>query len=396
MDAVSILIGIACGAAVVLLVLLVRRRPDADLARRLAEETYARQAVELDRIIAQLRDTFGSLSKDALKQNTEQFLQLADTRLESQTRTAAQVLEEKKKLIDATLQQVATKIGEVHNTVQRADTERKASHERLVDRLGEAAKATDRLQATTGQLREALASPARRGQWGERMAADVLRLAGFVENVNYRKQATVESGQRPDYTFFLPNDLVVNMDVKFPLDNYLKYLDAAEDAAAASARDAFLRDVRGSIKAVGTREYIDPAGGTVDYVLLFIPNEQIYGFIHESDSTLIDDAIKKKVVFCSPLTLYAILAVIRQAVENFRLEEASDEILALLGSFRNEWDKYGDVVGTLGRRLEQVMKAYAELTTTRTRQLERSLDKIDDLRQRRGVALPEEGQSGNS
>ena len=27
-----------------------------------------------------------------------------------------------------------------------------------------------------------------RGQWGERMAEDVLRLAGFVEGVNYRKR----------------------------------------------------------------------------------------------------------------------------------------------------------------------------------------------------------------
>ena len=46
------------------------------------------------------------------------------------------------------------------------------------------------------QLRKILASPKPRGQWGERMADDVLRLAGLREHVNYRKQKAVEGGSR--------------------------------------------------------------------------------------------------------------------------------------------------------------------------------------------------------
>ena len=64
------------------------------------------------------------------------------------------------------------------------------------------------LSEHTQQLREALASSKVRGQWGERMAEDVLRLAGFLEGVNYRRQATLdERGGRPDYTFLMPNGL---------------------------------------------------------------------------------------------------------------------------------------------------------------------------------------------
>ena len=66
-----------------------------------------------------------------------------------------------------------------------------------------------------------------RGQWGERIAEDVLRLSGFLEGVNYLRQHTLtDSGGRPDYTFLMPNGLVMHMDVKFPLDNYLRFLDA--------------------------------------------------------------------------------------------------------------------------------------------------------------------------
>jgi DNA recombination protein RmuC len=118
--------------------------------------------------------------------------------------------------------------------------------------------------------------------------------------------------------------------------------------------------------------------------------EQVYGFIHEHDPFLLDEALRQKVVLCSPLTLYAVLAVIRQAAENFRLEQTSREILSLLGAFRKEWPRYSEVMERMGKRLEEAMKQYEALASTRTRKLERQLDKIEDLRSAEGVALPPE------
>ena len=196
------------------------------------------------------------------------------------------------------------------------------------------AEQTGKLQETTGQLKAALASTKARGQWGERMAEDVLRLAGFIEGVNYRKQKTLETvGTRPDYTFLLPQDLTVNMDVKFPLDNYMRYLDADGETDKERHKNQFIKDVRRRIKEVTTREYINPAENTVDYVIVFIPNEQVYAFINENDSSVLDEALKHKVILCSPITLYAVLAVIRQAVDNFNLEKTAAQIMSLLGTF---------------------------------------------------------------
>ena len=80
------------------------------------------------------------------------------------------------------------------------------------------AELTQHLATTTQSLREALANPKARGQWGERMAEDILRHAGFIEHVNYEKQVAVEGGRTiPDFTFFLPKGQVLYMDVKFPL-----------------------------------------------------------------------------------------------------------------------------------------------------------------------------------
>lgn len=159
------------------------------------------------------------------------------------------------------------------------------------------------------------------------MAEDVLRLAGFIEGVQYRKQRQVVDGTaRPDFTFFV-QDQLLNMDVKTPMVEYQRYLTSSTDQEGDAAAKAFKRDVRARIKEVATRDYIDPEGGTLDYMLVFIPNEQIYGFIHENDPGLLDEALQKKVVLCSPLTLFAILAVIRQASENFKLAQQTNEIL---------------------------------------------------------------------
>jgi DNA recombination protein RmuC len=98
--------------------------------------------------------------------------------------------------------------------------------------------------------------------------------------------------------------------------------------------------VRLRLREVTRRDYVDPASGTVDCVLLFIPNEQVYAFIQEHDRTILDDALRSKVVFCSPVTLFAVLAVIRQAVDNFQLSRTSDEILARLQGFEKQWDRF--------------------------------------------------------
>ena len=126
------------------------------------------------------------------------------------------------------------------------------------------------------------------------MAADVLRAAGMVEGVNYRRQVAMVGGRVPDFTFLLPKGLEMNMDVKFPIDNYLRYLDATSDGDRSTALSAFQRDVRGRVKEITTRDYIDPER-TVDHVLLFIPNESVYSFIHENDSELLDRAMAEKV-----------------------------------------------------------------------------------------------------
>jgi DNA recombination protein RmuC len=385
----GVLAGFILGLAVASILKLFQTKSAKKIAAELLVESDTQRKETINAIMSDLKASFGSLSLDALTKSTEEFLKLAKSKLDSEREISIRELSSKKGLIDEQLKRMTTELESVSRMVKELEKDRVEKFGELTSQLKATGVQTAALMQTTNTLREALASTKIRGQWGERMAEDVLRMAGFIENVNYLKQKSMEGiGTRPDFTFLLPKELKLNMDVKFPLDNYIKFLEAGSDLERSEFRNDFLKDVKARIKEVTSREYINPEHNTLDYVLLFIPNEQIYAFIHEQDSAILDNSIKSKVVLCSPITLFAVLAVIRQAVENFALEQTSNEILSLLGSFKKQWDAFLTKLKVLGKRIGDAQKEYEALMTTRRRQLERPLNRIEELRTQRD--LPEQ------
>jgi DNA recombination protein RmuC len=357
--------------ATVAVVLATRRRepPPAVPVEELLRESAEARAAERDA---------------AVKAAVDHLVRMNEQMLAAERRLGSQDLEGKKSLIDHELGAMRGDLQKLTTLVHDIEKERREHVGELTSQLREAGRNTQVLAETTQSLREALSSTTARGQWGERMADDVLRLAGFVDGVNYRRRQAIAgggpgAGRIPDYTFLLPQGLSLHMDVKFPLNNYLKYLDATSDVERERWRKEFLKDVRLRLKEVTSRDY-DAGADTVDCVLLFIPNESVYAFIQEQDRTILDDALRDKVVFCSPLTLFAVLAVIRQAVDNFRLSQTTQEILGLLQGFEKQWAKFVEQMDKVGRNLRTASGAFDELEGTRKRMLERELDKIEVVR----------------
>jgi DNA recombination protein RmuC len=333
--------------------------------------------------LAPLAEQVARLADEQRHAHDETLNRLLDTNralLEQERLRAGSELDGKKSLIDQQLVTMTGELDKVSELVRTLDGGQRKAYGELSNELRRQHEGLTALSEHTQQLREALASSKARGQWGERMAEDVLRLAGLLEGVNYRKQATLGNSGRPDYTFMMPNGRVMHMDVKFPLDNYVRHLEATNDVERKQFRDQFLRDVRDRVKELNQRGYLDATDETVDCLLMFIPNEQVYAFVHEHDRAILDDAMRNKIVVCSPLTLYAVLAVVRQAVDNFQLERTSSEILSLLGEFSRQWEKYATQLEKVQQRFEQVAKEYSGLMTTRHRALQRPLDKIEHLR----------------
>lgn len=412
MDAMNDPIAIALVAAVVVLVAAVaavatwavaRRQltsapavdhDEVEMRTRLAVSEAVGGAVRS--VLDDLRAIAGRDRDEAITAALHQSAVLGREQFAAAAASQAADLGAKKDLIEQNLGAVR---AEVRQELDRLGSIVRQLSERSAEKFGEVDKSLQvhsevaaALATSTRALSEALSNPQARGQWGERMAEDVLRLAGLVEGVNYVKQAQLQGGTgRPDYTFTLPKGHQLYMDVKFPMASYLRYLEAASDGDRRAHLKQFLTDVRARVKELAKRDYSrESASSSVDYVLLFMPNEQLTSFIVENDPALLDDALGDRVVVCSPLTLFAFLGVIRQAFDAFVLEQTSDEILKLIGGFSKEWDKYTASANKVKSRFDSVAREFDSLVGTRRRALERPLRHLEDLRRQRN--LPIEGQ----
>jgi DNA recombination protein RmuC len=378
--AATILILIAIFALVVLPRMLARNSREL-LASFESEREAREREFEL-----RLRDSQATIAQA----QTDSFLNLAQTHLKQQTELGEQQLKSRQEAIDKQLEGIGKELRAVQEHVARSDKAQSQSMAQVAEAVRNSKEATNLLQRDTQKLSEALAGSQSRGRWGERIAEDVLRVAGFVEGINYLKQQTTDEGSRPDYTFLLPDQRRLNMDVKMPMAAFNRYLEAATDAERELAAKDFLRDTKSRIKEVTTRDYINPTEGTLDYTLVFIPNEQVYGFIHEQDAAIVDFALQNRVVICSPLTLFAVLAVIRQSADNFRLEAKTREIQSAIGDFRKQWELYKDHTEKVARSFRTASGQWEDLTGVRERQLDKAIEKIDGLKSgAEALAAPE-------
>jgi DNA recombination protein RmuC len=322
-------------------------------------------------MIEGLKEKFGELSLQSMAKTSEQLVQLNQRELESQQKQGSKELQGAKQLIDAELKRMASELEQMKKT-------RAEQFAELNTQLKVHSERSQALELQAKALSETLGSNQARGAWGERMAEDILRTAGFVEGVNYLKQND-QGGARPDFTFLLPQDLILNMDVKFPYKQFVRVIESETEDDRERFAKAFMTDVKARLKEVSGKAYIDPQANTVDYVLLFIPNDQIYAFLHQRDRSLLDDALKQKIVLCSPGTLFAVLAIVRQAMDSFKIQERSDQLLGMIGGLNKEWGKYSERIDSLKKQHETFSRTLDDLTTTRRNQLNKQFQRVTSL-----------------
>jgi DNA recombination protein RmuC len=258
---------------------------------------------------------------------------------------------------------------------QKGVVDLKTQNAAIREQLANTAKITEGLQVSTEGLKNLLANNRLRGEWGEQVAEDLLMAAGFVEKVNYVKQATTNEG-RPDFTILLPDGYKLNVDAKFPFDDLITYQEAKTDTDKKRALNAFSTAVKNKIREVSTKDYIDPENQTLDFVLMFIPNEMIFSFVYEKLPDINEYASRQKVVLAGPFGFTAVLRLVLQAHKNFHHEKSLVQILGLISKFQEEYQKFGESMERLGKQLETAQKTFTEVEGTRNRQLTRVVEQI--------------------
>ena len=362
-------VGLAVGLviAVVAVLVVLQRKPGVAAPAPVAGAQPTLSAADIREVI---REIHGETLRDLADQ-------AKDDRQDAISTAARQVGE----VIDTTKKQIDEKMG-------RLETEISKLREANSEKFGNVDTAVAGLAQQTQALNKVLSSSQGRGNWGEKMLVDILMQAGFDRGINYEMQEKLEAGGKPDFTFHLPTDRVLYLDSKFPMENYLKYFEAQDDNTRKIMKDAFIKNVEDRVKELQDRDYVhQSSANALDYVLLFIPNEGVLGFIQQHKPSLIDEAVAKLVVLCSPLTLYAFLGVVRQATASFAMEQNANEVLRLLTNFGKAWGSYVKNLKEIAGHFEKMQKKLKAVTTGRVFSgVNKPLREIEDLAKSRGIS----------
>jgi DNA recombination protein RmuC len=356
--------------AIIAIVVLAQRRPSSAPSVVNGQQSLT---------AAEIREVIREIHTETLRNLAEQAKDDRDDAINTATREMGNAIDHTKKQLDETIGRVEEEL----DRLRQANTEKFGNVDNAVSRLSEQAAA----------LTKVLSSAQGRGNWGERMLEDILSNSGFKRGVNYDVQETLSEGGRPDYSFYLPPNRVVYLDSKFPLENYLKYCDAKDDATRRIYRDNFLKNVEQRVKELEKRDYVSQSDRqALDTVLLFIPNDGVVAFIQENKPTLIDDAARKKVVFCSPLTLYMFLSMMHQAASSFYMEQNANEILRLLQKFSKSWTGYVKYLKEVAKSFDKIQARLKSVTVGRIfGSVNKPLAEIEELARVRGIDAGNEG-----
>ena len=287
--------------------------------------------------------------------------------------------------------------SQIHKLLNKSDQ----TVREFLEKTGEIKSSITGVDQQTRNLISVLNNNQSRGQWAEFQVEDLLGVMEYKDGIHYETQKIMSSGNKPDFTFYLPDNKTINMDSKFPLTIYMEISKLNRDLEDDSLDEISRREITDLIKSknkefldraiknkideTSTREgYISPEEDTVDFVLMYIPLENLYHFLLTStigakNTPVIQYAFAQKVILVSPQTLMAYLETIRHSMKLFSLQTDTKNILSTHEKVKNEIRKFLDSFDETTKKLDQTVKAFDSLKTTRVNKLEKSFEELDEV-----------------
>lgn len=241
--------------------------------------------------------------------------------------------------------------------------------------LGEATRRMEQVGRDITGLEQILRAPKMRGGFGEMLLERLL--AEILPADAYRLQHGFRSGDKVDAAILVAGRLVP-VDSKFPLENFRRMVEEADEEQRRPARRAFLKDVRNRVDEIA-KKYIVPDENTFDFALMYIPAENVYYEVilrdESGEDSLLGYSLSRRVVPVSPNSFYAYLQVILLGLRGLRIEQNAREILGVLGRLQGDAARVREHFDTLGRHITNAKNKYDEAATS----LARLEGKIEDV-----------------
>ena len=267
--------------------------------------------------------------------------------------------------------------------------------------LGEMKELSNGVTSNIHSLNRVLTNVKARGTWAE------VQLEGLLEqsipNMYDKNVATNKnSSKRVEFAVRIPESdgsgriTYLPIDSKFPLEDYTRLCAAADGGDAQEVercKKALEQRVKEEARAV--REYIH-VPDTTPFAILYLATEGLYAETTSSRSGLPEQLIRENIMLAGPMTITALLNSLSIGFRAVTINEKANEIRALLGAVRLQYDKFG---GLLEKARKKISEAGGTIDDAlkRSSLIQRKLktaDEIDAARARELLGLPELWEEG--
>ena len=300
---------------------------------------------------------FKALSSDALRQNNSAFLELAKATLGQFQQKAEGDLQARQQAIDAVVKPLKESLEKVDAKIGEIEKARANAYGALGEQLKSLNTAQLQLQSEASKLSTALRSTSYAGSWGELQLRRVVELADMLPYCDFAEQQT-SGALRADLVVRLPGGQRIVVDAKSPVHSYREAIEAIDEVARAAKLLDHAQKIRGHIDALGAKNYWEQFQPAPEFVVLFVPGDHFLTAALQSDSTLLERAITRKVLLATPTTLIALLRAAAYGWRQESLSKNAEEVSRLGRDLYDRVSTFADHLDKVGRGLEAAVKGY--------------------------------------
>lgn len=310
---------------------------------------------------AKLTQTFADLASRSLKANSDNFLLLAEENLGKQHEKAKRELSEREKAVEALVKPITDALKSSQKQISELEKSRSEAYGSIKNQLEAMQLSQKSLTQETHNLVKALRRPEVRGRWGEITLRRLVELAGMVEHCDFMEQVHKEgNGQviRPDMVVRMPEQRVLVVDVKTPLDAYLSAAEAQDDNERQVCLKRHARNVRTHIRLLSSKAYWNQFDESPEFVILFIPGDQFLSAALSEEPDLIEYALSKQIILATPTSFVALLKAVAYGWRQLALADNAQEIRVLAEDLYGRLATFVSHMNKVGRQLASSVDHY--------------------------------------